>query len=376
MRDRKSLSRSIAAREENIAAERETEGVVFSNLGQALYDTGAAAKDDPDSCVEAVDRASLEIRNLEESLRILLANEETRKTLLEEARSLKVESRNLKNRMESVYEDLGKASWELWKTGHQPNEHMEEALGDLIKADEKLHSAEVASFRIEKDKTKGASTFLARGKALLLTGRKKTANAAINRQWSKAGRRIHASIDPESLKDSSASVPMATIKALDERVEEIRNRENAISAEIKSLEEALENLPAKGAPRRRVSLIETAIETGRSDLDDAFMALGKNWIGRNLKTAASGEVDKCRREWIAINERIGRWEEDIAVLTAHRDFLNLREERDRKAGKVSHLEEEIKIRQASLRAARKELTGMEKEIAALEETLPPLPDED
>ena len=373
--DQKSLAKAIAAGEEALAAERDTEAVALANLGQALHSAGKGS-DAPDGLVEDVDSAVTEIKELEESLRTLLSEQEERKALSEESRTLKVEARNTGNKLESVYEDLGRAAWDLRKSGKTLEPDLEEALEDLVRVDEKIHNAEVAAYRNESDSSVGSRSILSRGRALFFAGRKKTASASLDRLWSKAGRKI-ASLDGTTEIGGTGDSPLASafrnLNDLEQKIREIEDRQEHIASDLEKLDSLLTELPGKGTVRRRQSWLEDAADKARIRLDEAYLNLARGWMENKGSAAVSGNLEKRRKDVLAAEERINTGLSELEAYRAHSQFLKSRDERDRMASKVHRTEQDIKERQAELKLQKKELNSLERELTSLEQSLPPLP---
>ncbi len=376
MSDRKALIGRITARDEAIDTEREQEGIVLANLGQSVFDSRLAEGKPLEKNKNVVVGITGEIRDLEDALRRLLADDEKRSAIQEEKKSLNVELRNMKNKEEPLLEELGRSAWELWKSGRQIDEKMEEALDNLVKAELRLHAAEDAMLRNENDTGSKVVSILSRGKALVLAGRRKTASAVLDRHWGRAGRNLREIMPPEAFADTPAAVSFSTLKALSKRRNDIAERVKAIADETKALDAMLEDLPGKGGVSKRVTWIENALDKKRAELDDAFRDLGESWIGNTNGKSVDAPVEKLKNEWTAINKRIGVLEDEQKILSAHSDYLESESLRDQKASQISRLEEEIKSRQAALKNLKKELAAIEKNLAAQKESLLPLPVED
>lgn len=376
MSDRKALIGRITARDEAIDTEREQEGIVLANLGQSVFDSRLAEGKPLEKNKNVVVGITGEIRDLEDALRRLLADDEKRSAIQEEKKSLNVELRNMKNKEEPLLEELGRSAWELWKSGRQIDEKMEEALDNLVKAELRLHAAEDAMLRNENDTGSKVVSILSRGKALVLAGRRKTASAVLDRHWGRAGRNLREIMPPEAFADTPAAVSFSTLKALSKRRNDIAERVKAIADETKALDAMLEDLPGKGGVSKRVTWIENALDKKRAELDDAFRDLGESWIGNTNGKSVDAPVEKLKNEWTAINKRIGVLEDEQKILSAHSDYLESESLRDQKASQISRLEEEIKSRQAALKELKKELAAIEKNLAAQKESLLPLPVED
>lgn len=374
MNDLKKLDKRIAGKKDAIASERENEDVILANLGQELYEANFPKL--PAETLEDVTRISGEIRDVENSLRRILADNEKRTELEEEKKFLKVELRNMKNRKESALEELGRTTWDLWKSSRQFGDEMESALEDLIKAEKRLHEAEDAAYRMEGGNKGRTATLFSRGKALLLAGRKKNASVNFERLWGKAGLIIFDSISAETFTDTPAAVPMASLKALQDRGKEIEGRLEAISAEFEALDSSLEDMPGKGGAKKRVSHIESLLELHRNELDEAYRELGRSWTEMKPGTSVSAELKARRNELEAAENRIAGLEADISALKVHQEYLIAESDRDVKAEKTAALEETVKKQQAALKAAKKELASAEKACLALKESLPTIPEED
>lgn len=376
MNDRKVLTGRIAARDEAVNAEREQEGIVLANLGQSVFDCGLPELKSLDEFVKTVVTVTDEIRELEDSLRQMLADGEKRSVILEEQKSLKVELRNMKNKEEHLFDELGKCAWDLWKSGRLIDDKMEKALDVLVKAEFRLNTAEDAMHRNENDEGGKASVLFAKGKAFLLAGRRNTASTALDRLLGRAGRNIYEMIPSEAFTDTPAAVSSSTLKALGDRRNEIAEREKDLAGEITALDAAIEDMPGKGGVKRREGWIEDALETRQIKLDDAFQNLGKAWLGNSRGKSTDIQVEKCRKEWSAINSRISIIEDEQRALTAYRDVLESELLRDQKAVQVSKLAAELKNQQTVLKDLKKDLALLEKNLTARKESLPPLPEDE
>ncbi len=374
MDERKKLKKGILTRDEAIAAEREQETIILANLGQSVYDSGLVEKKSLKKHHEPVGKISDEIHNLEDSLRRLLADDDKRNAFQEETKTLKVELRNIKNKEEPLFEELGRTSWELWNSGRSIHEGFKEALEDLVKAEVRLHAAEDAVIRTEQDTGSKAARLLIKGKALLMAGRRKTASTALDRLWGRAGEKLIKDIPAESFTNTPAALPSSSLEALRKRREEISLRESELKDESSVLDAALEEMPGKGGVKRRVIWIETRLETIHNNLDDAFRTLGKAWVDQSGKKSTDALVEKWKKEWTEVNKRISVLEAEQNALSAHMEFLESEEARDTKAGQVGKLEEEVKSRQSVLKGLKKELSAMEKKLADEKEKLPVLPE--
>lgn len=371
---RKKLKKGILIRDESIAAEREQEAIILANLGQSVYGSGLADNKSLKKYQKTVGEINDEIHNLEDSLRRLLVDDEKRIANQEEVKALKVELRNIKNKEEPLFEELGRSSWDLWKSDRSVHDGMEEALDDLIKAEVRLHAAEDAVIRTEQDTGSKAARLLIKGKALLMAGRRKTASTALDRLWGRAGEKLIKDIPAESFTNTPAALPSSSLEALRKRREEISLRESELKDESSVLDAALEEMPGKGGVKRRVIWIETRLETIHNNLDDAFRTLGKAWVDQSGKKSTDALVEKWKKEWTEVNKRISVLEAEQNALSAHMEFLESEEARDTKAGQVGKLEEEVKSRQSVLKGLKKELSAMEKKLADEKEKLPVLPE--
>jgi len=371
----KKLKKGILIRDESIAAEREQEAIVLTNLGQSIYDSGLADNKSLKKYKKTIGELNDEIQNLEDSLRRLLVDDEKRNANQEELKALKVELRNIRNKEEPLFDDLGRSSWELWKSGRSVHNGMEEALDDLIKAEARLQAAEDAVFRTEQETGGKAVKLLIKGKALLLAGRRKTASTALDRLWGRAGKKISRDIPAASFSDTSAGPPSSTLEALGKRREEISRRVSELNDESSDLDTALEEMPGKGGVKKRVNWIEARLETIQNNLDDAFRDLGKAWADQSGINSSDAVVGKWKKEWAEVNKRISVLEGEQNALSTHIEFLEAEKSRDVKVGEVGKLEEEVKSRQSVLKRLKKELSTMEKVLVDKREELPLLPED-
>jgi len=374
MSEKKSLVQAMARRDEAIAEEIENRGVLLANLGQVLKNAGEAVVLPEDSVAE-VDKAAGEIRRLEDGLRTLLADDEKKSELQEERKTLNVELRNIRNKEENVLEELGRAAWDLWKAGRQPDERMAEALEDLVKAEQRLHAAEDAIQRSEQDSEARGPRLLSRGRSLFLAGRRRTASAAVDRHWGQAGSRVRELIPAEAFGDTPAAVPLSTLAALEERQAEIQSRLDAIAVEKEAVDASIEEAPGKGGVKKRAASIESALEDQQSVLDEAYRNLSESWLAGSPESPP-GDAVRLTKDLKAVDRRIAALEAEKAALNAHLELLDAEKEQARLAERVEKLEEDIKELQKSLKGARKELTAAAKDVESRRAELPERPPEE
>jgi len=373
MKDIKKLKKEILIRDDRIASEREQESIILANLGQSVYSSGSADVEALKDLKNSVSGMDKEIQGLEDSLRRLLVNEEKRAAGSEEMKSLKVELRNIKNKEEPLFEELGRSGWELWKSGGSIHENMEKALEDLIKAEARLQAAEEAVFRTEHDPGNRAVRLLTKSKAFFLAGRRKTASSALDRLWNRAGEKLQKQIPSDVFTGTPAALPASTLEALDKRREEIIGKLSDLKQEIEALDNELEKMPGKGGGKRRVSWIESSLEDKHNELEDVFRELGRLWLEQSGGKSSDTAVEKRRKEWLAVNRRIRKIEEEQNAFRAHIEYLEISRSGKDKADQVELKAEEVKNRQAELKALKKELSSIEKKLAARKENLPELP---
>lgn len=372
MSDIRLITTRIHKTEAAVTQELEKREAALTRLGRALHQAGLAS-DIPEAAA-AADKIE-EIRELEESLRSFLSDQERRGAAADERKALNVESRNIRNRRTELHETLGRASWSMWKSNRNVD-NLETALGELIKAESRLHTAEDAAYRSERNPS-SPSSILSRGRTLLLASRRKTASAALERLMAKAGARVMELVEPQALEDTPAMEAAAALASLKTREQEILARREELSREEKTLDAALEELPGKGGIRRRGAWIERQLDELRGELDEALGNLAEWWLeSRSSETGDTPPgVKKHTEELTDIDERIDRLESRVSALEAHRELKETEEKRTRQAAAVDSLDAEIKKRQANLKNARKTLASIDKQLENIRKTLPPLPED-
>ena len=369
MSDIRLITTRIHKTEAAVTQESEKREAALTRLGRALHQAGLAS--DIPQAAAAADKIE-EIRELEESLRSFLSDQERRGAAADERKALNVESRNIRNRRTELHETLGRASWSMWKSNRNVD-NLETALGELIKAESRLHTAEDAAYRSERN----PSSILSRGRTLLLASRRKNASAALERLMAKAGTRVMELVEPQALEDTPAMEAAAALASLKTREQEILARREELSREEKTLDAALEELPGKGGIRRRGAWIERQLDELRGELDETLGNLAEWWLeSRSSETGDTPPgVKKHTEELTDIDERIARLESRVNALEAHRELKETEEKRTRQAAAVESLDAEIKKRQANLKNARKTLASIDKQLENIRKTLPPLPED-
>ena len=372
MSDIRLINTRIHKTEAAVTRELEKREAALTRLGLALHQSGLVS-DIPEAAA-AADKTE-EIQELEESLRSFLSDQERRGAAADECKALNVESRNIRNRRTELHETLGRASWSMWKSNRHV-ENLEAALGELIKAESRLHIAEDAAYRSERNPS-SASSILSRGRTFLLASRRKNASAALERLMAKAGARVMELVEPQALEDTPAMEAAAALASLKTREQEITARRDELSREEKTLDAALEELPGKGGIRRRGAWIERQLDELRGELDEALGNLAEWWLeSRSSETGAPPPgVKKQTEELTDIDEGIARLESRVSALEAHRELKETEENRTRQAAAVESLDAEIKKRQANLKSARKTLASIDKQLENIRKTLPPLPED-
>lgn len=372
MSDIRLINTRIHKTEAAVTRELEKREAALTRLGLAIHQAGLVS-DIPEAAA-AADKTE-EIQELEESLRSFLSDQERRGAAADERKALNVESRNIRNRRTELHETLGRASWSMWKSNRHV-ENLEAALGELIKAESRLHIAEDAAYRSERNPS-SASSILSRGRTFLLASRRKNASAALERLMAKAGARVMELVEPQALEDTPAMEAAAALASLKTREQEITARRDELSREEKTLDAALEELPGKGGIRRRGAWIERQLDELRGELDEALGNLAEWWLeSRSSETGDTPPgVKKHTEELTDIDEGIARLESRVSALEAHRELKETEENRTRQAAAVESLDAEIKKRQANLKSARKTLASIDKQLENIRKTLPPLPED-
>lgn len=372
MSDIRLINTRIHKTEAAVTRELEKREAALTRLGLALHQSGLVS-DIPEAAA-AADKTE-EIQELEESLRSFLSDQERRGAAADECKALNVESRNIRNRRTELHETLGRASWSMWKSNRHV-ENLEAALSELIKAESRLHIAEDAAYRSERNPS-SASSILSRGRTFLLASRRKNASAALERLMAKAGARVMELVEPQALEDTPAMEAAAALASLKTREQEITARRDELSREEKTLDAALEELPGKGGIRRRGAWIERQLDELRGELDEALGNLAEWWL--ESRSSETGDipprVKKHTEELTDIDEGIARLESRVSALEAHRELKETEENRTRQAAAVESLDAEIKKRQANLKSARKTLASIDKQLENIRKTLPPLPED-
>ena len=357
MSDIRLITTRIHKTEAAVTQELEKREAALTRLGRALHQAGLAS-DIPEAAA-AADKIE-EIRELEESLRSFLSDQERRGAAADERKALNVESRNIRNRRTELHETLGRASWSMWKSNRNVD-NLETALGELIKAESRLHTAEDAAYRSERNPS-SPSSILSRGRTLLLASRRKTASAALERLMAKAGARVMELVEPQALEDTPAMEAAAALASLKTREQKILARREELSRE---------------EIRRRGAWIERQLDELRGELDEALGNLAEWWLeSRSSETGDTPpRVKKHTEELTDIDERIDRLESRVSALEAHRELKETEEKRTRQAAAVDSLDAEIKKRQTNLKNARKTLASIDKQLENIRKTLPPLPED-
>lgn len=374
MSDITTIETRMKALNDTIAAERKREWVVMANLGQAVRELGISEDGPLAEAGKNVDQISSEIRDLEDSFRNLHQGEEKRNEIHEERKALNVELRNIKNKEEQTLEDLGRVSWDQWKSGKQVGIGMEEALDVLIRAERRVRSVEDEVFRNNAE-VGNTPSIIKKSKALFLAGRKRTAAAAFDRLWGKAGAAVWEKVSVQTLSEGPTATPSAVLQAMDERKEEIRLRTASMETEEKALDEAMDVLPGKGGVKKRSSWIENALETHRIMLDDAFRDLGEAWLENLPKVIPGGDVSERKKEHDEILTGIEKLLEEKRGFENHLEYLEILDRRDSLVKKTAGLDADIKAKQAELKGLKKKLSGMEKDLEKRRENLTEFPEE-
>lgn len=373
MSDIRSINIKIQKTEAAVTEESGKRLAALTRLGRAVHQSGLGSEA-PES-VTARDKMD-EIRELEESLRSLLSDQERREVVGGERKALNVEFRNIRNRRTELHETLGRAAWSMWKSNRHV-EHLETALSELIKAEMRLHSAEDAAYRGER-KPSAVSSIISRGRTLLLASRRRTASAALERLMAKAGSRVMELVGPQALDDTPAMEAAAALAALKVREEEIAARREELNREEKTLDTAMDELPGKGGIRRRTAWMERHLDELRGELDDILRNLAEWWLQSNTSEPRDTppEVKKSAEELTELEQRIARFESAAEALEAHRELMETEEKRARQAAAAESLDAEIKKRQASLKSARKTIAAIDKKLERMRKELPDLPEDE
>ncbi len=372
MNSLQSLKFQIMNTEASIAAEKEKEWAVLTHLGQAVYDS-EARKTLPEELIYPVDMAADKINTLEDSLRQLLETEELSTTLSEEKQSLNVELRNLRNKTQSCLEEFAKSAWEYWKTAQEPEE-LGEALEEIIKADDRIKAVDNAASRNAQLNGNWGGSILSRGRALFLSGRRRTASTVMERLWGVVGRRIYENIDAQIFSNTSVEASAEALKAIEVRKLEIQDSLLQLAAKNEDREAKLEKLPGKGSLRNRINMIEKMLKDDRISLDEALNSLGTAWLDTDVDDEFIELGGDHKKDWDEIRRTIKNLEETKNSLEAHCRYQDAEAAWSKQAVRVENLDARLKKLQAQLKTARKDLSALDKKRTKLKESLIPLPD--
>ncbi len=367
------LEAQINKRNSAIVKEKDRELTMLARLGRAVHSSGGG--DGLDSHVlNAVLNIQNDGRELEDSLRRLLEIEEQGIAVTDEIKKLNVELRNLNNKTQDCMEALARSAWSSWKSGKESINGLEDALDELIRADEHLNSVEDAVSRNERLVGNLGGAILSKGRALFLAGRRRTAASSIDRLWRSVGNEIYSAVDGKGFQGTSVEAAFEAIAKIDARKQEIEKNLLAFAATKEGLEADVENMPGKGSLNKRVSWIRKAINEGAAALENAFRDLGAAWLESEEKEALSPDVDKYRRECIAVREQLQNFETEIHIFESHCKLLELESDRDKQEIVVGNLEAKVKKLQSQFKDAKKAMTDSVKKIDKLKESLSPLPE--
>ncbi len=372
MNSLQSLKIQIMNIEASIAAEKEKEWSVLTNLGQAVYDS-EARKTLPEELIHPVDMATNKINTLEDSLRQLLETEELSTTLSEEKQSLNVELRNLRNKTQSSLEEFAKSAWEYWKTAQEPEE-LGEALKEIIKADDRIRAVDDATSRNAQLNGNWGGSILSRGRALFLSGRRRTASTVMERLWGVVGRGIYENVDGQIFSNTSVETSAEALKAIEVRKLEIQDSLLQLAAKNEDREAKLERLPGKGSLRNRINIIEKMLKDDRSSLNEAFNNLGAAWLNTDVDDEFIELGGNYKKDWDEIRDTIKNLEETKNSLDVHCRYQEAETAWSKQVVRVENIDARLKKLQVQLKTARKELTALDKKRTKLKESLIPLPD--
>ena len=351
MNEKKVLKGRIAQRDESIAELQEQKSVIFANLGQLLVENEKKPTDDLKTLYGAIANLVSDIHDIEGSLRRVLADDDRRRSLDDELKVVSDELKSLHIKQEAASEDVGRAAWDIWKAGRLTDNRYQEALADLVVAEEKLRGAEDSLYRHEQNpgNDKRAENILAKGKTLLLKSRKRIASAAFNRLWGPAGLKLLEIADRSDSAGTPLVSAMATFDALAAQEKELLSKQSLLKGESAAISADIKELPGKGGVKRRQSLLENSLDDKRSGLEEAYRQLGRAWFESSGSEKSPVVLTRRRNEIEDTNRRITEKEEEKAALQARVTLLELESRRIEKKAAFDRLEIEVQQKQAMLK---------------------------
>jgi hypothetical protein len=312
-----------------------------------------------------------EITDLENSLRKLLAEEEKKEELETERKKLLRESRELKQEMNLLYAEMGREAWSLWNSGRFHNKQTESVLDDLIKAEEKIRMAEEAVYKERNQLIKDSGNLKSRtrsvinkGRTILLSGRKKTVSANMEKLFLKTGKKIFNSTGCAFFDESSES---GNIKKVYDKLKEISKRSEKINSALDAQEMEKRKLTAKISVSRHINAVEKELKLKRSALDISYRDLGKYIYGKEKPEVKSDGLNGIFKKIKSLEKKRLEIIGEIESLQKYIDLSEKELSRKSKEAQISKLEEEIKNKQQNLRKLKRELTYLVKEIDLLKE---------
>jgi len=312
-----------------------------------------------------------EITDLENSLRELLSEEEKKEELETERKNLLRESRDLKQEMNLLYAEMGREAWSLWNSGRFHNKQTESVLDDLIKAEEKIRMAEEAVYKERNQLIKDSGNLKSRtrsvinkGRTILLSGRKKTVSANMEKLFLKTGKKIFNSTGCVFFDESSES---GNIKKVYDKLKEISKRSEKINSALDAQEMEKRKLTAKISVSRHINAVEKELKLKRSALDISYRDLGKYIYGKEKPEVKSDGLNGIFKKIKSLEKKRLEIIGEIESLQKYIDLSEKELSRKSKEAQISKLEEEIKNKQQNLRKLKRELTYLVKEIDLLKE---------
>ena len=373
MKSLKEYEKLIKEKEDELFILNGEKDSLLIKAGEIIYKISneKTFKNEKQNLRQSADAVLSEITDLENTLRELLTEEEKKEELETERKKLLQETRNLKQEMNLLYTDMGREAWTLWNSGRFHNKQTESVLDELIKADEKIRAAEEAVYKEKNQLIKESGnlknrtiSILNKGRTLLLTGRKKTISANMEKLFLKTGKKIFNSTDCIFLEESSES---GNIKNIYDKLKEISKRyENANSA-LDALEAEKRKFTAKISVSRRINAVEKELKLKRAALDISYRDLGEYIYGKEKPEVKSDGLNRIFKE---INSLEKKRLEIIGEIEKLQKYIDLSEKENSiksKEMQISKLEEDIKNKQQNLRKLKRELTHLVKERNLLKE---------
>jgi uncharacterized coiled-coil protein SlyX len=302
-----------------------------------------------------------ELKDKQEKIRSLLSEQEEKSGAMKE---LKAGKKEFLERLELLYEELGKKAFEVYRGGFSDQERYEAFFSKLDELAQRQEEREKGLSTLEEERER--SSFLKKISFSAKASMAKTTLSGIEKEMKKhyatVGRELLEQENGVILEEKALLPLLATCRETFRKLEQLEEEESALQSEIVALTNALSGLGVEKSGSKRLRELEKEQETEESRLSEAAYEYGAALLLMpHIRSEVSGSTES--------GADTGESGADTGELLAKIEAFEKQEEEQRST--IAALEAAIAARdkEQELEKQRKDLDSMTEKKKSLEQEI-------